>query len=134
MGYWTRWRDKAGMAGAFDRMMGLCPRLREHATQAAGTMSGGEQQMLGIARALIASPRLIIDDNFSLDLAPMVVSQLFEALAAAKAEGASVLIVEQFVHMALANTHRAYVLTPNGQAVAPVTAENSPRDDTLVAC
>jgi branched-chain amino acid transport system ATP-binding protein len=110
MGYWARRRDKAGMAPALDRAMELFPRLRERASQAAGTMSGGEQQMLGIARALMPSPRLVVVDELSLGLAPMIVEQLFDVLRAVNREGAAVLLVEQFVHMALANTDRAYVL------------------------
>jgi branched-chain amino acid transport system ATP-binding protein len=73
-------------------------------------MSGGEQQMLGVARALMSSPRLLCIDELSLGLAPLIVEQLFEILDEVNREGTALLIVEQFVHMALANTDRAYVM------------------------
>jgi branched-chain amino acid transport system ATP-binding protein len=131
MGYWPRRADKAGLHRSLDRVMDLFPRLRERSTQAAGTMSGGEQQMLGVARALMCSPTLLLVDELSLGLAPMVVSQLFDALRTVNREGAAVLLVEQFVHMALQNTHRAYVLG-KGQVVASGRSEELLRDPVLV--
>jgi branched-chain amino acid transport system ATP-binding protein len=131
MGYWARRRDKAGLRPALDRAMELFPRLRERATQAAGTLSGGEQQMLGIARALMPSPQLVIIDELSLGLAPMIVSQLFDVLRAVNAGGAAVLLVEQFVHMALANTDRAYVLA-KGEIVANGPSATLRDDPALV--
>jgi branched-chain amino acid transport system ATP-binding protein len=131
IGYWARRRDKAGLQPALDRAMDLFPRLRERATQAAGTMSGGEQQMLGIARALMPAPRLVIVDELSLGLAPMIVEQLFDVLRTVNASGAAVLLVEQFVHMALANTDRAYVLA-KGELVAHGPSARLRDDPALV--
>jgi branched-chain amino acid transport system ATP-binding protein len=92
------------------------PILRERSHQAAGTLSGGEQQMLGAARALMSNPRLLLVDELSLGLAPKIVAQLFDILRDVNATGTAVVIVEQFVHMALANTDRALVLA-KGQVV-----------------
>ena len=109
LGNWTT-RKTGSFRARVDTVMDHFPILRERAHQAAGTLSGGEQQMLGVARALMSGPRLLIVDELSLGLAPKVVAQLFEILAEVNAEGTSVLLVEQFVHMALEHTDRAYVL------------------------
>lgn len=103
-------RKKGGLDERLDRVMSYFPILRERKHQAASTLSGGEQQMLAVARALISEPRLLLVDELSLGLAPQIVSQLFEILREVNAEGTSVLLVEQFVHMALTHTHRAYAL------------------------
>lgn len=109
-GYLPRRKDKAGYEAALERAFDYFPRLRERRSQAAGTMSGGEQQMLVVARALMSSPSLLIVDELSLGLAPKIVSLLFDIIRDVNATGTAVLIVEQFVHMALENTDRAYVL------------------------
>jgi branched-chain amino acid transport system ATP-binding protein len=126
-GYWPQRRDRSGYTPALEEVFEFFPRLRERASQRAGTLSGGEQQMLGIGMALMSRPRLLIVDELSLGLAPKVVAQLFEILTMVNRRGTSILIVEQFVPLALANTHRAYVLAKGEVVVSGRSAEL--RDD-----
>jgi len=101
---------RAGVAGALDEVYETFPRLAERRTQAAGTLSGGEQQMLALARGLISKPKLLLIDEMSQGLAPTIVANLFEIVASFPERGVSVLLVEQFVGQALAVASRAYVL------------------------
>ena len=130
-GYWVRRKEKARYQGQLDRVMEQFPRLRERRRQAAGTLSGGEQQMLGVARALMSSPRLLLVDELSLGLAPMIVRQLFDILEEVKAEGTAILLVEQFVHMALSHADRAYVLA-KGELVLSGLAKDLIDDPELL--
>jgi len=110
LGYWSKRKEKGRFGGKLEHIFHLFPRLKERAQQASGTLSGGEQQMLAVSRALMSSPTLLLVDEVSLGLAPIVVSQLFGALEAVNREGTAILLVEQFVHLALKHTARAYVL------------------------
>jgi branched-chain amino acid transport system ATP-binding protein len=93
-----------------ERVYGLFPRLKERATQHAGTMSGGEQQMLAIGRALMARPRLMLLDEPSMGLAPVLVEQVFDIIQAINRQGTTILVVEQNAAVALSIAHRGYVL------------------------
>ena len=101
---------RAGLAGALGRAYGLFPRLGERRGQLAGTLSGGEQRMLSLGRVLVESPRLLIADELSLGLAPMVVDQVFDTLSQIRDAGTALLIVEQQVGHALELCDRAAVL------------------------
>ena len=92
------------------RVFALFPRLEERATQVGGTLSGGEQQMLAIGRALMAQPRLLLLDEPSMGLAPLLIAQLFEIITEINEQGTTILLVEQNAAQALARAHRAYVL------------------------
>ena len=102
--------DRARVAGALDRMVRFFPVLRERRRQAAGTLSGGEQQMLAIGRALMAEPRLLLLDEPSLGLAPLVLGLIFDKLAELKASGMTMVIVEQNAVESLRLSDRGYVL------------------------
>ena len=103
-------RARAGRGDALKRVTELFPRLGERRAQLAGTLSGGEQQMLAIGRALMSRPRLLILDEPSLGLAPIMVKAIFDAVARINAEGTTVLLVEQNLVQSLRLSHRAYVL------------------------
>ena len=109
MGAYSR-RDRAGIAADFDRVYGLLPRLAERRRQAGGTLSGGEQQMLAIGRALLSRPRMLLLDEPSMGLAPLMVHTIFEAIRAITAEGVTLLLVEQNAKLALETCHRGYVM------------------------
>ena len=109
MGAYSR-KDTAGIRRDMERGYSLFPRLAERRLQSAGTMSGGEQQMLAIARALMAQPKLLLLDEPSMGLAPLVVQKVFEVIATIRKEGVTILLVEQNARLALELADRAYVM------------------------
>jgi branched-chain amino acid transport system ATP-binding protein len=102
--------DRKNIAGDRERVFSLFPRLKERLDQRSGTLSGGEQQMLAIGRALLARPRLLLLDEPSLGLAPQLVQTIFKIIREINASGTTIFLVEQNAHMALRVAHRAYVL------------------------
>jgi branched-chain amino acid transport system ATP-binding protein len=109
MGAFAR-TDKTAIAADMDRVLMLFPRLQERLTQRGGTLSGGEQQMLAIGRALMSSPRILLLDEPSMGLAPILVETIFETLREIHRQGGTILLVEQNALMALDIAHRGYVL------------------------
>lgn len=103
-------KDKRKIASDMERAFQMFPRLKERESQKAGTLSGGEQQMLAIGRALMSQPRLLLLDEPSLGLAPLVVHTIFEAIDEIRGKGTTILLVEQNAHAALGHSDRAYVL------------------------
>ena len=109
MGAYTR-KDRAGIAADVERMFETFPRLKERARQYAGTMSGGEQQMLAMARALMSRPALLLLDEPSMGLSPIMVEKIFEVVRDVSSQGMTILLVEQNARLALQSAHRAYVM------------------------
>jgi len=109
MGAFTR-NDEAQIKADIDRMFGIFPRLKERANQLAGTMSGGEQQMLAMARALMSQPKLLLLDEPSMGLSPIMVEKIFEVVRDISAQGVTVLLVEQNARLALQAANRGYVM------------------------
>jgi acyl-CoA reductase-like NAD-dependent aldehyde dehydrogenase/ABC-type branched-subunit amino acid transport system ATPase component len=125
-------RARAGVKPRLDRVLALFPRLSERLRQTARTMSGGEQQMLAIGRALMSSPRILLLDEPSLGLAPIVVKELFRSFARIREDGTGILLVEQHADKALAIADRGYVLE-NGSVVAEADARSLRENPTLQA-
>jgi branched-chain amino acid transport system ATP-binding protein len=123
MGAFTRAKDDEGVASDYDRVYGLFPVLKERHGQQAGTLSGGEQQMLAIGRALMGRPTLLMLDEPSLGLAPRLVDVIFEVIAEINKQGTTVLLVEQNAQMALRAANRGYVLE-TGEIVLSDTGSN----------
>jgi branched-chain amino acid transport system ATP-binding protein len=109
MGAYTR-TDEAGIRADYERVYALFPILQERATQSGGTLSGGEQQMLAVGRALMARPKLLLLDEPSLGLAPLIVARIFEVIRTLNEQGTTILLVEQNARMALKIAHRGYVI------------------------
>jgi len=106
-----------------ERVFALFPRLKERRTQVAGTLSGGEQQMLAIGRALMARPRILLLDEPSMGLAPILVEQIFQTVEDINRQGTTILLVEQNASMALSIAHRGYVLETGAIALTGSAAE-----------
>jgi branched-chain amino acid transport system ATP-binding protein len=126
MGAYTR-SDRPAIRQDLERVFLLFPRLKERSKQVAGTLSGGEQQMLATGRALMAHPRLLLMDEPSMGLAPILVESIFSTLKAINEEGTAILLVEQNAHMALQIAHRGYVLQ-TGQIVLAKSTDELRRD------
>jgi branched-chain amino acid transport system ATP-binding protein len=118
-------RGDAGVREDMERVFALFPRLKERRLQVAGTLSGGEQQMLAIGRALMARPRILLLDEPSMGLAPILVEQIFETVVDINRQGTTILLVEQNAAIALSVAHRAYVLETGSIALEGGAAELS---------
>jgi branched-chain amino acid transport system ATP-binding protein len=129
MGAFTR-RDTAGIAADLDRVIGLFPRLGERRKQLGGTLSGGEQQMLAVGRALMSRPKLLLLDEPSMGLAPMIIQQIFDIITEINQQGTTVLLVEQNAQQALSRAHRGYVLE-TGRIVKEGTGEELLHDPAV---
>ena len=130
MGGYKYRKDRPKVAALIERMMDMFPRLRERADQRAGTLSGGEQQMLALSRALMSEPRLLCLDEPSLGLAPIVVQEIFRGIRAINATGTSVLLVEQNARYALETAKRGYVLQ-TGSVIASGACADLKHDERV---
>jgi branched-chain amino acid transport system ATP-binding protein len=115
-------KDKDGVKEDFEKVFALFPVLRERSKQAGGTLSGGEQQMLAIGRALMAHPKLLLLDEPSLGLAPILVDTIFDIIRQINQQGTTILLVEQNAQLALQFSHRGYVLETGEIALADTSA------------
>ncbi len=129
MGAFTR-TDKAEIVADMDKVFGLFPRLKERVNQYGGTLSGGEQQMLAIGRALMGRPKVLLLDEPSMGLAPVLVEQIFSIIKDINAQGTTILLVEQNALMALGIAHRGYVLQ-TGQIVLADSAKGLSENETV---
>jgi branched-chain amino acid transport system ATP-binding protein len=129
MGAYVR-KDKAGIKTDLERVFTLFPRLKERRSQVAGTLSGGEQQMLATGRAMMSSPRLILMDEPSMGLAPVLVESIFDTIVQINKEGTTILLVEQNAAMALGVAQRGYVLQ-TGQIVLSDSAANLQKNEMV---
>jgi branched-chain amino acid transport system ATP-binding protein len=132
LGAYTR-HDRAGIEKDLERQFERFPRLRERATQMAGTLSGGEQQMLAVARALMLRPKLLLLDEPSLGLAPQIVQQIFKIIREINQEGVTILLVEQNAHMALSIAHHGYVLETGQIKMSDAAAKLAASDEVRKA-
>jgi branched-chain amino acid transport system ATP-binding protein len=129
MGAYTR-RNRAEITQDMDRVFTLFPRLKERERQVGGTLSGGEQQMLAVGRALMSRPKLMLLDEPSMGLAPMLIQQIFDIVVEINQQGTTVLLVEQNAQQALSRAHRAYVLE-TGRIVTSGTGAELLRDPSV---
>src|SRR5207253_9708056 len=121
LGAFTR-RDPDGVAKVFDRVFGLFPILAERRAQAGGTLSGGEQQMLAVGRAMMARPKLLLLDEPSLGLAPLIVLRIFDAIRQLNKDGMAIRLVEQNARLALRLAHRGYVMETGNITLSAATS------------
>jgi len=129
MGAYSR-KDKKNLQQDLEMVFGYFPRLKERMSQAAGTLSGGEQQMLAIGRALMSKPKLLLMDEPSMGLAPLLVQEIFNIIETIKATGTTILLVEQNANQALQVADRAYVLE-TGKIIKSGDADALLEDDTI---
>ena len=123
-------KDKTFIKNEYEKVMELFPRLKERRKQLAGTLSGGEQQMLAMGRALMSNPQMLLLDEPSMGLAPIIVRDIFDIIKACNAEGMTILLVEQNAKMALSISNRAYVLE-TGKIVKEDDASKLLNDDAV---
>ncbi|NLW79193.1 MAG: ABC transporter ATP-binding protein [Ruminococcaceae bacterium] len=132
MGAFAR-KDRAGISADYDRVMTLLPRLKERRRQVAGTLSGGEQQMLAMGRALMAAPKMLLLDEPSMGLSPLLVGEIFKTIRNINQSGVTILLVEQNARMALELASRAYVLETGKVAMQGSAADLADNEEVRKA-